>query len=141
MSASFARTVLEIEARAIASLYPRIGASLERALALLRKSKGHVITTAIGKPGFIAQKLSATLASTGTPSLYLHPAEAAHGDLGRVSKGDIVVALSNSGASPELLLLMPAFERLRVPVIAITGDAKSSLARAARGRHRHRRAR
>ncbi len=125
----FARTVLEIEAKAIASLYPRIGRSLDAALKVLRGCRGRVVTTAIGKPGFIAQKLSATLASTGIPSLYLHPAEAAHGDLGRVTRGDVVIALSNSGASRELLLLLPAFEQLSVPVIAVTGDAGSALAK------------
>lgn len=130
--AGFARTVLEIEAKAIASLYPRVGKSIDAALKLLRACRGRVVTTAIGKPGFIAQKLSATLASTGTPSLYLHPAEAAHGDLGRVAKGDVVIALSNSGTSRELLLLLPAFEQLKVPVIAITGDSGSPLARGAR---------
>src|SRR5205823_9569347 len=121
----FAKTVLEIEAKAIASLYPRVGKALDAALRVLRGCKGRVITTAIGKPGFIAQKLSATLASTGTASLYLHPAEAAHGDLGRVARGDVVVALSNSGTTPELLLLLPAFERLKVPVIALTGNKSS----------------
>lgn len=130
--AAFARTVLEIEARAIASLYPRVRRSIDAALKLLRACRGRVVTTAIGKPGFIAQKLSATLASTGMPSLYLHPAEAAHGDLGRVTRGDVLIALSNSGASRELLLLLPAFEQLRVPVIAITGDGDSPLARKAR---------
>src|SRR5688572_2250730 len=128
----FARTVLEIEARAIASLYPRVSKSLDAALKVLRACRGRVITTAIGKPGFIAQKLSATLASTGLPSLYLHPAEAAHGDLGRVTRGDVVIALSNSGASRELLLLLPAFEALKVPVIAITGDKRSPLANEAK---------
>ena len=126
--AGFARTVLEIEAKAIASLYPRVGRAIESALKLLRGCRGRVVTTAIGKPGFIAQKLSATLASTGIPSLYLHPAEAAHGDLGRVTRGDVVIALSNSGASRELLLLLPAFEALKVPVIAVTGDKTSPLA-------------
>lgn len=129
---AFARTVLEIEAKAIASLYPRVSKSLGAALKVLRACKGRVITTAIGKPGFIAQKLSATLASIGMASLYLHPAEAAHGDLGRVARGDVVIALSNSGASRELLLLLPAFEQLGVPVIAITGDGASPLAGEAR---------
>jgi len=128
----FARTVLEIEAKAIASLYPRISRSLDAALKVLRACRGRVVTTAIGKPGFIAQKLSATLASTGIPSLYLHPAEAAHGDLGRVARGDVVIALSNSGASRELLVLLPAFEQLSVPVIAVTGDAGSALAQQAK---------
>jgi arabinose-5-phosphate isomerase len=132
VTAPFARTVLEIEARAIASLYPRIARPLAQALKLLEQCRGRVVTTAIGKPGFIAQKLSATLASTGLASLYLHPAEAAHGDLGRVAKGDVVVALSNSGTSPEVLLLLPAFQRLKVPVIAVTGDGRSPLARSAK---------
>jgi arabinose-5-phosphate isomerase len=87
--------------------------------------------TGIGKPGFIAQKLSATLASTGVPSFYLHPAEAVHGDLGRLSKGDVVLALSNSGATEELLRLLPAFQRLGAVLIAVTGDAQSPLARGA----------
>ncbi|MBK7862271.1 MAG: KpsF/GutQ family sugar-phosphate isomerase [Archangiaceae bacterium] len=129
---AFARTVLEIEAKAIASLYPRVSRSLDAALKVLRACKGRVVTTAIGKPGFIAQKLSATLASTGIASVYLHPAEAAHGDLGRVTKGDVIIALSNSGASRELLLLLPAFEQLKVPVIAVTGDGRSELAERAR---------
>ena len=93
--------------------------------------RGHVIVTALGKSGFIAQKLSATLASVGVPSIYLHPAEAAHGDLGRVSKGDVVVALSNSGTTPELLLLLTAFKRLAVTLIAVTSKPKSELGRAA----------
>jgi arabinose-5-phosphate isomerase len=131
-SNGFARTVLEIEAKAIASLYPRVGKSIDAALKVLRACRGRVITTAIGKPGFIAQKLSATLASTGIASLYLHPAEAAHGDLGRVARGDVVIALSNSGASRELLLLLPAFDQLGVPVIAVTGDKGSPLAQRAR---------
>ena len=131
MKSGFAKTVLDIEAKAIAALYPRVGPSIEAALKVLRRCKGRVVTTAIGKPGFIAQKLSATLASIGIPSLYLHPAEAAHGDLGRVAKGDVVIALSNSGASHELLLLMPTFAHLRVPVIAITGDKASALAQRA----------
>ena len=95
MKSGFAKTVLDIEAKAIAALYPRVGPSIEAALKILRRCKGRVVTTAIGKPGFIAQKLSATLASIGIPSFYLHPAEAAHGDLGRVTKGDVVIALSN----------------------------------------------
>ena len=85
----------------------------------------------MGKPGYIAQKLSATLASVGVPSLYLHPAEAAHGDLGRVKKGDVVVALSNSGATAELLVLLRPLKRLGVTLVAITSDPKSPLAQAA----------
>jgi arabinose-5-phosphate isomerase len=87
--------------------------------------------TGIGKPGFIAQKLSATLASTGIPSFYLHPAEAVHGDLGRISRGDVVLALSNSGSSEEIVRLVPALRRIGAKIVAITGEAHSALARGA----------
>jgi len=90
-----------------------------------------VVVTGMGKPGFIAQKISATFASTGTPSLFLHPAEALHGDLGRLVPGDLVVALSNSGETEEILRLLPALKRLGAPIIAVTGGQKSSLAAAA----------
>src|SRR4051812_38410059 len=85
----------------------------------------------MGKPGFIAQKLSATLASTGVPSLYLHPAEAVHGDLGRVSRGDVVLALSNSGTTEELVRLVPALRRIGAKIVALTGDPQSPLGRGA----------
>jgi arabinose-5-phosphate isomerase len=128
---AYARKVLEIESRAIAQLKSRVGPEFSLALSLLDGCKGRVVTTGIGKPGFIAQKLSATLASTGVPSLYLHPAEAAHGDLGRVSKDDVVVALSNSGMTEELVRLVPSLQRLGCTLVVITSDAKSALARAA----------
>lgn len=128
---AYARKVLEIEARAIAQLKSRISADFAFALSLLDECKGRIVTTGIGKPGFIAQKLSATLASTGVPSHFLHPAEAAHGDLGRVSKEDVVVALSNSGMTEELLRLLPSLKRLGPKLVVITGDEKSALARAA----------
>lgn len=127
----FARTVLEAEADAIRSLRTRLGPSFVQALELMLASKGQVVVTGIGKPGFIAQKLSATLASTGTPSLYLHPAEASHGDLGRVRRGDVVLALSNSGATEELVRLLGPLRRLGAKVIALTGDMRSPLARGA----------
>lgn len=126
---TWARTVLETEARAIASLSSKLGDSFIAALELLGACKGRVVTMGIGKPGFIAQKLSATLASTGVPSLYLHPAEAAHGDLGRVVMGDVVVALSNSGTTEEILRLLVPLKRQRVKVVALTSDPKSPLAR------------
>lgn len=125
----WARTVLETEANAIQSLSKRLNGGFLEAVALLDACKGLVVTTGIGKPGFIAQKLSATLASTGVPSLYLHPAEAVHGDLGRVSSGDVVVALSNSGTTEELLRLLVPLKRQRVKVVALTSDPKSPLAR------------
>lgn len=128
---AWARTVLDIEAKAIASLRARLSDSFLAAADAVHRAKGRVVVTAIGKPGFIAQKLSATLASVGVPSLFLHPAEAAHGDLGRVAKGDVVIALSNSGATEELLRLVGPLKRLGVTLVAITGDARSPLAKGA----------
>lgn len=128
---AYAQSVLEAEANAILSVRTRLGASFADAVQLLLECTGHVVVTGIGKPGFIAQKLSATLASTGIPSIYLHPAEAGHGDLGRVSPGDVVLALSNSGTTEELIRLMPALRRIGARVIALTGDARSPLGRAA----------
>ena len=127
----FARSVLDAEANAILGLKERVGGSFAAALELLMACPGHVVVTGIGKPSFIAQKLSATLASTGIPSLFLHPSEAVHGDLGRVKKGDVVLALSNSGATEEILRLLPALKRIGAKVIAITGDGDSPLARGA----------
>jgi len=128
---AWARTVLVTEARAIASLARRLDASFIAALDLLHGTRGRIIVTGIGKPGFIAQKLSSTLASTGISSFYLHPAEAAHGDLGRVRPEDVVVALSNSGATEELLRLVVPLKRLEVALVVVTGDRQSALARAA----------
>ena len=128
---AWARTVLETEARAIASLARRLDSSFLAALDVLHTTRGRIIVTGIGKPGFIAQKLSSTLASTGISSFYLHPAEAAHGDLGRVRPEDVVVALSNSGATEELLRLVVPLKRLEVALVVVTGDRQSALARAA----------
>ncbi len=127
----YARKVLRTESRAIASLERRVGADFVAAVDAISACRGHVVVTAMGKPGFIAQKLSATFASVGVASLFLHPAEAAHGDLGRVRPGDVVVALSNSGSTTELLALLPAFKRIGVTLVAITSDPKSPLAKAA----------
>lgn len=127
----YAQKVLAAEARAIINLSARLDVDFLRAIELIQKTKGRVVCTGIGKPGFIAQKLSATLASTGVPSHYLHPAEAAHGDLGRVTAEDVVIALSNSGASEEVVRLLVPLKRLGAPVIALTGDADSPLARGA----------
>lgn len=126
--------MLVTEARAISQLAGRLNDAFFKAVDLLDRvtgQGGRVVVTAIGKPGFIAQKLSATLASTGLPSFYLHPAEAAHGDLGRVCENDVVVAMSNSGATEELVRLIAPLKRLKVPLVAITGDPKSALGRAA----------
>jgi arabinose-5-phosphate isomerase len=123
--------VLEIEAQAIADVTSRIDATFDRALEILHSGPGRVVVTGMGKSGLIGQKISATLASTGTPSLYLHPADAIHGDLGRVVKGDVVLALSYSGETPELLALVPQVKRLGSPLVAMTGAPSSTLAQAA----------
>jgi arabinose-5-phosphate isomerase len=127
MSRRTALQVFEIEAQAILGLRDKLDAGFDRAIDLLLGC-GRVVVTGLGKSGLIAQKISATLASTGTPSLFLHPVEALHGDLGRIVKGDAVLALSASGESPELLALVPAIKRLSVPLIAITGNPRSTLA-------------
>lgn len=126
---SYGRTVLEHEARAILSVTRRLDGQFLKAIDLLRGCSGAIVVTGIGKPGFIAQKLSATLASTGMRSFYLHPAEAVHGDLGRISRDDVIIALSNSGATEELLRLLPALRRIGSKLIALTGDPTSALAR------------
>ena len=131
VSQEIARRVLEIEAQAIQDLLPRIDASFDRAVDTLFACAGRVVVTGMGKSGLIGQKISATLASTGTPSLYLHPADAIHGDLGRVVKGDVVLALSNSGETEELLTLLAQVKRLGSPLVALTGNQHSSLAQAA----------
>ncbi|MBM7113976.1 KpsF/GutQ family sugar-phosphate isomerase [Archangium primigenium] len=128
---AYARSVLEAEAQAILGLMGRLDAPFLRALELVRDCAGQTVVTGIGKAGLIGQKLSATLASTGVRSIFLHPTEAAHGDLGRVSRGDVILALSNSGTTEELVRLLPSFKRLGAPVIALTGDADSPLARGA----------
>ena len=130
----YAKQVLRLEAEAVAALAQRINGAFSQAVELLlacTAGGGRVVVTGMGKPGFIAQKLSATFASTGTPSLYLHPAEALHGDLGRLTAGDLLVALSNSGETDEVVRLLPALKRMGIPIIALTSDARSSLARAA----------
>lgn len=128
---NYARRVMEAEAGAILAVRARLGQPFIDAVKLVLACEGHVVVTGIGKPGFIAQKLSATLASTGIPSLYLHPAEAVHGDLGRISRGDVVLALSNSGATHEIVCLMPALRRIGAKLVAITGDLNSALGRGA----------
>jgi arabinose-5-phosphate isomerase len=131
MSRETARKVLEIEAEAIRELIPRLDEGFDRAVATLLACAGRVVTTGLGKSGIIAQKISATLASTGCPSLFLHPAEAIHGDLGRIVKGDVLLAVSNSGDTAEILALVPWTKRLGSPVVALTGNPRSALAQAA----------
>ena len=127
MSQEIARKVLEIEGRAVLQLRDRIDETFDRAVTALHACTGRVVVTGMGKSGIIAQKLSATLASTGTPSLFLHPTEAIHGDLGRIVKGDLVVVISSSGDTEELLALMPSVKRLGIPVVALTGRVQSAL--------------
>lgn len=126
-----ARRVLEIESEAIRELIPRLDEAFDRAVETLAACEGRVVVTGMGKSGLIGQKISATLASTGTPSLFLHPAEATHGDLGRLVKGDVLVALSNSGDTEELLSLASWAKRLGSPLVALTGHPRSPLAQAA----------
>ena len=122
------RRALEVEARALNALVPRLGDAFARAVQLVLACRGRVAVMGMGKSGHVGRKIAATLASTGTPALFVHPAEAAHGDLGMVTGGDVVLALSNSGESDELNAILPVLKRLGVPVIAMTGRAESSLA-------------
>ena len=127
----YARDVIRTEAEAVAQVAGRLNGAFARAAEMVLACSGRVVVTGMGKPGFIAQKISATFASTGTPSLYLHPAEALHGDLGRLVPGDLVLALSNSGETDELVRLLPSIRRLGAPIIAMTGGPRNSLADAA----------
>ena len=124
-----AREILRLEARAIQELVQRIDQRFVRAIEILESCKGRVVVTGMGKSGLIGRKISATLASTGTPSLFLHPAEGVHGDLGMVSRSDVVIALSNSGETDELLKILPSFKRISIPLICLTGKVHSSLAK------------
>ena len=125
------RRAIEIEEKALAALRPRLDASFARACTLCLECRGRVIVTGMGKSGHIGSKIAATLASTGTPSFFMHAAEASHGDIGMITREDVLLAISNSGETAEVLLLIPHVSRLGVPLIAITGNAKSTLARAA----------
>jgi len=124
---SRARHVLETEARAILDLKDRLGADFVRAVTTIYQSRGRVVITGMGKSGIIARKIAATMASTGTPSLFVHAAEGAHGDLGMISAHDVVIAISNSGETDELLALLPTLKLFNNPLIAIVGRASSTL--------------
>jgi arabinose-5-phosphate isomerase len=129
MSLEKACEVLRSEAQAILSLVERLGSDFERAISLIASARGHLVVTGIGKAGLVGQKISATFASTGTPSIFLHPAEAYHGDLGRVVKEDVVLALSNSGETGELIRLLPSIRQIGAPIVAITAARTSTLGR------------
>ena len=124
-----AERVLRIEADAILGLIPKLDERFERAVELLRGCGGRVIVTGMGKSGLIGRKIAATLASTGTPAHFLHPAEGVHGDLGMVARGDLVLALSNSGETDEVLAILPPLKRLGIPIVLLTGNPTSGLAR------------
>lgn len=123
-----ARRVMRIEAEAISAVASRLDAQFDQACHLLLACRGRVIVTGMGKSGHIARKIAATMSSTGTPAFFVHPGEAAHGDLGMITSQDVVLALSNSGESDELVALLPSLKRLGVAMIAMTGNPKSTLA-------------
>jgi len=125
-----AKHVLRIEAEAILALIERLDGSFTDAVEIILACKGRVVVTGMGKSGLIGKKIAATLASTGTPALFLHPAEGIHGDLGMVTRGDVIIAISNSGETEEIVKLLPVFKRLAVPIIGMTGGKGSSLAKA-----------
>jgi len=124
-----AKEVLKIESESIRHLSSRINRDFEKAVKIIFASKGRVVVTGMGKAGIIGQKISATLASTGTPSLWLHAVEAIHGDLGRVRKEDIVIAISNSGETEEIVRLIPHIKKIGAKLIAVTGRVTSTLAK------------
>ena len=124
-----ARKVLTIEAREIEALAKRLDTSFDAAVQLILQCKGRVVVSGMGKSGHVGNKIAATFASTGTPAFFMHPAEASHGDLGMITADDVVIALSNSGESDEILNILPTIKRLGAKVISITGGANSTLAK------------
>jgi arabinose-5-phosphate isomerase len=130
MTLDTARRVLQIEAQAILDVLARLDTTFEAAVHLLFSCKGRVVVTGMGKSGLVARKISATFSSTGTPSFFLHPAEAVHGDLGMLAKGDAIVAVSYSGETEEIIRLLEALKRLEIPLVTLTGRTNSTLAQA-----------
>ena len=126
-----ARKVLAIEADAVSALIPRLDESFLDAVGLILACRGRVVVSGVGKSGHIARKIASTMASTGTPAFFVHAAEAGHGDLGMITRDDVVLALSNSGQSDELLMILPLIKRRGAKLIALTGNADSTLAREA----------
>ena len=125
------REILKIEAGAVLALADRLGSEFDDAVNAIIAGKGHLVVTGMGKAGLVAQKISATFASTGTPSIFLHPAEAYHGDLGRVLGADVVLAISNSGETEEVVRLLPSIKQIGARVVAITASKSSTLGRTA----------
>ncbi len=126
-----AKRTVRMEAEAIQLLENRIAASFTRACELILQCRGRTIVTGMGKSGHIANKIAATLASTGSPAFFVHPGEASHGDLGMITANDVVIAISNSGTTVEIITLLPLIKRLGIPLISMTGDPLSTLAKAA----------
>jgi len=125
-----AKKVIRIEAEALLALAETIDGSFQRAVELIMGCRGRVVVTGMGKSGLIGQKIASTLSSTGTPALFLHPAEGVHGDLGMIMKGDVVVAISNSGETEEILRILPVVKRLGALLVSVAGNPASTLARA-----------
>jgi arabinose-5-phosphate isomerase len=130
MSQDTARRVLRIEAQAIQDVLARLDATFDRAVDLFFACKGRVVVAGMGKSGIVGKKISATLSSTGTPSFFLHPAEALHGDLGMIARGDAMLAVSYGGETREIIALLDALKRLEIPLVALTGNSKSTIAQA-----------
>ena len=125
-----AKKVLKTEAEAVSALIEKLNSNFENAVNLIYESRGRVVVTGMGKSGLVGKKIAATLASTGTPAFFLHPAEASHGDLGMVTERDIIISISNSGETAELVGLIPFLKRYRVKLISMTGNPSSTLAKA-----------
>jgi len=130
MSLDTARRVLKIEAQAILDVLARLDSTFDRAVDLLFACKGRVVLTGMGKSGIIARKIASTLSSTGTPSFFLHPAEALHGDLGMLARGDLILAVTYGGETREIIALLEALKRLEISLVTLTGNAKSTIAEA-----------
>ncbi|HUP94196.1 MAG TPA: KpsF/GutQ family sugar-phosphate isomerase [Burkholderiales bacterium] len=128
---AIARDVLQLEAQAILDLVPRLDEGFGDAVHIIMECRGRVVVSGMGKSGHIARKIAATLASTGTPAFFVHPADASHGDLGMITRDDVLIGLSNSGESGELLAIVPLLKRQGAKLIALTGNAQSSLAQEA----------
>jgi arabinose-5-phosphate isomerase len=124
-----ARRVIRVEALALSAMADRIDSSFERAIDLILASTGRVVVSGMGKSGLVGQKIASTMASTGTPAFFLHPAEGIHGDLGMIMKGDVVIAISNSGETEEILKILPSVKRLGAHLVAMSGNPESNLAR------------
>ncbi|HAD03406.1 MAG: D-arabinose 5-phosphate isomerase [Desulfuromonadales bacterium GWD2_61_12] len=125
-----ARRVLTIEAEALQALAARLDSTFEQAVELMLNCSGRVVISGMGKSGLVCQKIAATMASTGTPAFFLHPAEGIHGDLGMLMKGDVVIAVSNSGETEEVTRILPVIKRMGLPLITMSGNPRSTLARA-----------